>query len=160
MHIGKTCTEEQGNNNLKSQKSGRRRDPQSLFLGYWQCPVSWRGHCLQEFYIYRVIELHFSVLYRCCVFYKLEGIPSTRKKITTHFIAVIWNQTHNFSEVCIYFIIYRFYTLFWMYIAKINTVPQSHLNLAGREGIHRLSQVHKPQMYVVKLSKIKEKENL
>lgn len=47
-----------------------------------------------------------------------------------------------------------------MYIAKINTVPQSHLNLAGREGIHRLSQVHKPQMYVVKLSKIKEKENL
>lgn len=47
-----------------------------------------------------------------------------------------------------------------MYIAKINTVPPSHLNLAGREGVHRLPQVHKPQMYVVKLSEIKEKENL
>lgn len=129
----------------------------SLLLGYWQDSVSWLGHRLQESY-WALFYCSSQMLH---FFYELnEGKTLLQQKVMTRFIAVVWNRTHNLSEVCLYFIIDRFYTLFWMYIAKINTLPPPHLNLAGRQGVHRLPQVHKHQIYGVKLCEIKEKENL
>lgn len=148
MHTGKT-------HNRKSQKSGRKKDQSAFRLLTIFCFLTWTQ-------VTRVL-LSFALLFFTDVafFYELnEGKTLLQQKVMTRFITVVWNRTHNLSEVCLYFIIDRFYTLFWMYIAKINTLPPPHLNLAGRQGVHRLPQVHKHQIYGVKLCEIKEKENL
>lgn len=44
-----------------------------------------------------LILLRFNALHSCVVFYKWRQDP--RKKITTHFMAVVWNQS-RISEVC------------------------------------------------------------
>lgn len=50
------------------------------------------------------VLLHFITLHRCCIFKKLKAIPSTKQKVTAHFVIVIWNQTCNTSEVCLCFV--------------------------------------------------------
>lgn len=56
--------------------------------------------------------LCFTELHRCCTFYKLKARPFNSKKITTcftliltllrYFIAVVWNQTLNIAQACLY----------------------------------------------------------
>lgn len=58
--------------------------------------------------------LYFIELHRCCIFYKLKtrpcsqkGRPSRQKDYSlfycnTCFNEVMWNQTHNISDVCLY----------------------------------------------------------
>lgn len=50
----------------------------------------------------RFTGLCFIGLCRCCVFYTLKPRPSTRTKITTRFIVVVWNHPPSYPEVCLY----------------------------------------------------------
>lgn len=51
----------------------------------------------------KVILMRFAYLHFTVVSYKLKEKTPTNKKITACFIAVVWNQTCNTSEVCLYF---------------------------------------------------------
>ena len=47
------------------------------------------------------ILCYFTGLHRCGTFYILKARPSTSKMITTHFTAVVGNQTCSISRVCL-----------------------------------------------------------
>ena len=59
-----------------------------------------------------------------CVLYKLKARPSISKKIITHFIIVVWNQTHNISKV--------------MTIERTTSKPLSIQLLGASEGVAML----------------------
>lgn len=40
--------------------------------------------------------------WQCCIFYKSKARFSTREKIMTCFVGVIWNQTYDNYKVCMY----------------------------------------------------------
>lgn len=130
----------------------------SWLPGYWQyCFLTWTQvtRVLLSFALLCLTDAAFFTNW-------MKGRPSSSKKLWL--ASPQWSGTEPTIslEVCLSCIIYRFQTLFWMYqyMQKINTLPPPHLNLAGRKGVHRLPQVHKPQIYGVKLCEIKEKENL
>lgn len=81
--------------------------------------------------------LCFMALHRCCMLYTLKIRPFTSKKITSHFIAVVWNQASNISEACLYIHIYT-----CVYI-HTHTYAYSHTHSYMHTHTHIYIHIHK-----------------